>query len=52
MMRLFVNTGMYSRPIMEWLLRIMCNYLRPDEIGAAEAVYRAVAALARQVPES
>ena len=38
--------------IMEWLLRIMGNYLRPDELGPAEAVYRAVAALARQMPES
>ena len=43
---------MYSRSIMEWLLRIMANYLRPDELGPAEAVYQAVTALARQVPES
>jgi len=39
LMRLFVNTGIYSRPVMEFLLRIMGNYLRPDELGAAEAVY-------------
>jgi len=51
MMRLVVNTGMYSRPVMELLMRIMSNYLRPDEVGAPEAVYRAIAALARQVPE-
>jgi geranylgeranyl reductase family protein len=51
MMRVCVNTGMYSRSIMEWLLRIMGNYLRPDELGPAEAVYRTVAALARQIPE-
>jgi len=51
LMRICVNTGMYSRSIMEWLLRIMGNYLRPDELGPAEAVYRAVAALARQMPE-
>ncbi|HKH87189.1 MAG TPA: geranylgeranyl reductase family protein, partial [Acidimicrobiales bacterium] len=50
LMRICVNTGMYSRSIMEWLLRIMGNYLRPDELGPAEAVYKAVAALARQIP--
>ncbi|MGO9963389.1 MAG: geranylgeranyl reductase family protein [Acidimicrobiales bacterium] len=49
-MRLCVNTGMYGRPIMEWLLRIMANLLQPEELGPAEAVYKAVAALARQVP--
>ena len=27
---------------MEWVLRIMANLLRPDEIGPAEAAYRAV----------
>jgi flavin-dependent dehydrogenase len=52
LMRICVNTGMYSRSIMEWLLRIMGNYLRPDELGPAEAVYQALAALARQIPES
>jgi hypothetical protein len=36
---------------MGWLLRIMGNFLRPDELGPAEAVYRAVVALARQIPE-
>jgi len=51
LMRLCVNTGMYSQSIMEWLLRIMGNYLRPDELGPAEAVYRTVVALARQMPE-
>ena len=49
-MRVCVNTGMYGRPIMEWLLRIMANLLQPEELGPAEAVYKAVIALARQVP--
>jgi geranylgeranyl reductase family protein len=52
MMRICVSSGMYSRSIMEWLLRIMGNYLRPDELGPAEAVYKAVVALARQIPEA
>jgi hypothetical protein len=50
-MRAMVGTGMHSRTLMEWVLRIMANLLRPDELGPAEAAYRAVAALARVVPE-
>jgi geranylgeranyl reductase family protein len=48
LMRLLVSTGMHSRTLMEWVLRIMANLLRPDELGPAEAAYRAVAALARR----
>jgi flavin-dependent dehydrogenase len=51
LMRLFVNSGMYSRAMMELLLRVMGNYLRPDELGPAEAVYRSLAAVARHTPE-
>jgi menaquinone-9 beta-reductase len=51
-MRLLVTTGMQSRTLMEWVLRIMSNQLRPDELGPAEAAYRAVAAIARVVPEA
>jgi geranylgeranyl reductase family protein len=51
LMRALVGTGMHSRTLMEWVLRIMANLLRPDERGPAEAAYRAVAALARVVPE-
>jgi geranylgeranyl reductase family protein len=51
LMRALVGTGMRSRTLMEWVLRIMANLLRPDELGPAEAAYRAVAALARLTPE-
>ena len=51
LMRALVGTGMRSRTLMEWVLRIMANLLRPDELGPAEAAYRAVAALARLAPE-
>ena len=47
LMRILVDTGQNSRTLMEWVLRIMSNLLRPDELGPAEAAYRAVAALAR-----
>ena len=50
-MRALVSTGMRSRTLMEWVLRIMANLLRPDEIGPAEAVYKAVAAIARLAPD-
>ena len=52
LMRTLVTTGMRSRSLMEWVLRIMANILRPDELGPAEAAYRALAVLARVVPES
>ena len=50
LMRALVGTGMHSRTLMEWVLRIMANLLRPDELGPAEAAYRAVAAIARLAP--
>jgi geranylgeranyl reductase family protein len=49
-MRALVTTGMRSRTLMEWVLRIMANLLRPDELGAAEAAYRVAAAIAARVP--
>ena len=52
LMKLLVTTGMRSRSLMEWVLRIMANILRPDELGPAEAAYKAVAAIARLVPEA
>jgi geranylgeranyl reductase family protein len=51
-MRALVSTGIRSRTLMDWVMRIMANLLRPDELGPAEAAYRAVAALARMVPEA
>jgi len=51
LMRALVGTGMHSRTLMEWVLRIMANILRPDELGPAEAAYRAVATLARITPD-
>ena len=50
-MRELTRVGMHSRTLMEWVLRIMANLLRPDELGPAEAVYRAIAALVRLAPE-
>jgi hypothetical protein len=43
---------MHSKSIMGWLLRIMANLLRPEEVGPAEAAYRAMATIARAVQSS
>jgi len=51
LLRELTRVGMQSRSLMEWVLRIMANLLRPDEIGPAEAAYKAVAAIVRAVPE-
>ncbi len=45
-MRVCVATGMRNRTLMEWVLRIMSNMLRSDELGPAEAIYKALSALA------
>jgi geranylgeranyl reductase family protein len=43
--------GMHSKTLMEWVLRIMSNLLRPDELGPAEAVYRTLEKLVAVGPE-
>jgi geranylgeranyl reductase family protein len=50
-MRELTRVGMQSRTLMEWVLRIMANLLRPDELGPAEAAYKLVAALVAISPE-
>lgn len=51
LMRELTRVGMQSRSLMEWVLRIMANLLRDDELGPAEAAYKAAAAIVRFVPE-
>ena len=50
-MRELTRVGMHSRPLMEWVLRIMANLLRPDELGPAEAAYKVIARVVAVVPE-
>ena len=52
LIRELTRAGMHSRTLMEWVLRIMANLLRPEEIGPAEAAYKAAAALVRLAPNS
>jgi len=49
-MRELTRIGFRSRTLMEWVLRIMANLLRPNEIGPAEAAYAMVAGLVRLTP--
>ena len=50
LMQLCVRSGMHSRSVMEWLLRIMANLVRPEEVGPAEAAYRALCTIGRMTP--
>jgi geranylgeranyl reductase family protein len=52
LMRELTRVGMNSRTLMEWVLRIMANLLRPDEIGPAEAAYKAAAAIVKLAPNA
>ena len=46
-----VGSGMYSRSVMEWVLRIMSNMLREDEKGPAELAYQAITAMVQRRSE-
>ena len=50
-MRELTRVGMRSRSLMEWVLRIMSNMLRPDELGPAEAAYKLVERLVALGPD-
>lgn len=52
LMRELSRVGINSRTLMEWVLRIMANLLRPDELGPAEAAYKAAALIVRTMPDA
>jgi len=51
-MRACVELGMRSEFLMNQLLRIMANLMRPDVSGAAEIGYRAMELVSRLLPDS
>ena len=51
-MRLCVGFGMRSELLMNQLLRIMANLMRPDAAGPAELGYRAMELVSRLLPDS
>ena len=52
LMRELTRAGMHSRTLMEWVLRIMANLLRPDELGPAELAYKAAAKIVKLAPNA
>lgn len=52
LMRELTRVGMHSRTLMEWVLRIMANLLRDDELGPAEVAYKAASAIVRLAPDA
>ena len=52
LMRELSRVGINSRPLIEWVLRIMANLLRPDEKGPAEVAYAMAARIVRLAPNA
>jgi len=52
LMRELTRVGMHSHTLMEWMLRITSNMLRDDELGPAEAAYRAAAKIVKLAPNA
>ncbi len=51
LMRTLVRIGLRSRPLMEWVLRVMANLLEPEDKGVSERVYHAIERLVQIGPE-
>jgi menaquinone-9 beta-reductase len=52
LMRQLTRVAIHNRTVMDWMVRLMANLLRPDERGAAERAFRVAAAIARVAPEA
>ncbi|MEX1207364.1 MAG: geranylgeranyl reductase family protein [Acidimicrobiia bacterium] len=50
-MRILTRTGLRNRTLMEWVLRVMANILRPDERHLAETAYGMVERAVRVGPD-
>lgn len=50
-MKALTRIGLRSRPLMEWVLRVMANLLRPGEHHMAEEAYRVVERIVQVGPE-
>ncbi len=50
-MRTLTRTGLRSRPLMEWVLKVMANLLEPEERGMAERVYGVIERVVKRVPD-
>jgi hypothetical protein len=50
-MRNLTRIGLRSKPLMEWVLKVMANLLEPEELGMQEHVYRAIERTVRLGPD-
>ncbi|MEX0826054.1 MAG: geranylgeranyl reductase family protein [Acidimicrobiia bacterium] len=50
-MRILTRTGLRNRTLMEWVLRVMANILRPDERHLAETAYGMIERIVRVGPD-
>jgi geranylgeranyl reductase family protein len=50
-MKALTRTGLRSRPLMEWVLKVMANLLEPEERGMSERVYGMVEKVVKLGPE-
>ena len=50
-MRSLTRIGLRSKPLMEWVLKVMANLLEPEELGMQEHVYRAIERTVRLGPD-
>ena len=50
-MKTLTSVGIRSRPLMEWVLKVMANLLEPEEYGIAERVYNAIEKIVKIGPD-
>jgi hypothetical protein len=44
------HVGLRSRPLMEWVLKVMANLLEPEDRHVGERAYRMLERIVRMVP--
>jgi len=49
-MRLLTRSGLRSKTVMEWTLRVMANLMRPEDKGVGERVYDVIEKIVRAGP--
>jgi geranylgeranyl reductase family protein len=49
-MRTLTHTGLRSKPLMEWVLKVMANLLEPEEQRIGEQAYRMLEGIVRAAP--
>ena len=49
-MRTLTHTGLRSKPLMEWVLKVMANLLEPEERRIGEQAYRMLEGIVRAAP--